>query len=220
MDDALIKYYNRRAPEYEQMWHRKDALRQAEQSVMASVLRQCFQGRRVLEVACGTGFWTAVIAEVAGHVCAIDASPQMLALAQEKGLPRHRVEFRQGDAFALETVAGEFNAGLANFWFSHVPKMRMEEFLREFHRRIGLGAVVFMADNVYVPGVGGELITCPGVVDTFKLRELADGSKHEVLKNYYQAGQLRELLASHSTGLEVHVGECFWWVSYYVHGHR
>jgi hypothetical protein len=71
-----------------------------------------------------------------------------------------------------------------------------------------------------VPGVGGELITRPGVVDTFKLRELADGSKHEVLKNYYQASELRELLAPHSTGLEIHVGECFWRVSYYVHRDR
>ena len=214
--DALITYYSRRAPEYDQMWRRDDPLRQREQSAIAAALKECFRKRRVLEVACGTGFWTSFMAEVADHICAIDASPEMLAIARGKSLPAQRVEFCLGDAYRLEKVFGDFNAGLANFWFSHIPKARISEFLAGFHRRVGAGAVVFMADNTYIAGVGGELVSRPGATDTFKLRELADGSKHQVLKNYYDAGQLHDLFGPMASSLEVQVGKCFWWVRYQV----
>jgi len=216
MEPSLVQYYSRRAAEYEEIWHRPDPARQAEQSALAAALKECLRGRRVLEVACGTGYWTTCAAEVAEHIYAVDASPQMLELARAKHLPCEHVEIHQGDAYALESILGDFNAGLANFWFSHIPKARLQNFLRGFHRRLGPGAAVFMADNVFVPGVGGEFIARPGVADTFKLRQLADGSTHEVLKNYYQPGQLRDILAPHSNDLHIESRSCFWWVSYVV----
>ncbi len=198
------------------MWQRDDPARQGEQRAIAAALKECFQGRRVLEVACGTGFWTCFVAEVAKRVCAIDAAPQMLALARAKNISPERVEFRLGDAYKLDRCPGDFDAGLANFWFSHVPKARLQEFLDGFHRRLGAGAVVFMAENIYIPGVGGDLIVRPGEADTYKARVLTDGSKHEVLKNYYNREELDRILAPLSTGLEIQMGKCFWWVEYQV----
>lgn len=212
----LSDYYGRRADDYEEIYHRDDPVRQREQAEAAAAMRQVLADRSVLEVACGTGFWTEIAAEVTQHIVALDMSPEMLALAQEKEFPPGKVEFLNADAYALETVPGRFDAGLANFWFSHVPKARVKEFLDGFHKRLGPGAVVFMADNVYVPGVGGKLITRPGIEDTFKLRKLPEGSEHEVLKNYYSADQLRSILSPLASELQVHVGKCFWWVSYTV----
>jgi SAM-dependent methyltransferase len=214
--ESLQAYYDRRAREYEQVYYRDDPLRQGELQAIAAAVRETFAGRRVLEVACGTGYWTAVLAATARHVVAIDASPEMLAIARAKGLPPEKVEFRAGDAYALEEVPGEFEAGLANFWLSHVPKARIDAFLLGFHKRLGSGATVFMADNSYLPGVGGELVVRPGIADTFKLRTLADGSQYEVLKNYYDADQLQRLLAPWASELQVHAGPCYWWVSYPV----
>ncbi len=213
---TLPEYYSRRAPEYERMWYRDEPLRQGEQAAIVEVMQRLFADRRVLEVACGTAHWTQFVAATAEWIYALDAAPPMLALAREKQLPPGKVEFHAGDAYALAAVPGNFNAGLANFWFSHIPTARLQDFLHGFHRRLGRGAVVCMADNVFVPGLGGELIIRPGCADTFKQRELADGSKHEVLKNYYDADQLRTILAPHATGLRIHRGQCFWWVSYSV----
>ena len=53
---GLVDYYSRRAPEYEAMWHRDEPVRQAEQAVIASEMGRLLRGRRVLEVACGTGY--------------------------------------------------------------------------------------------------------------------------------------------------------------------
>jgi SAM-dependent methyltransferase len=216
MDSGLVHYYSRRAAVYDEMWHRDEPERLAEQALIANALKSCFAKRRVLEIACGTGFWTGFVAEVAEHICAVDASPEMLALARSKGLPEGRVRLREGDAYALDAIPGSFNGGLANFWFSHVPRARVGDFLRGFHRRLEPGAVVFMADNVYLPGVGGELVTRPGMQDTFKLRELSDGKKYEVLKNYYDAEQLRTILSPISTALNIQIGQHFWWVNYHV----
>jgi SAM-dependent methyltransferase len=212
--DPMVDYYSRRAPWYEEIFRRTDPHRQEELAEIGAALRRLFAGRRVLEVACGTGYWTQVLAEVAERVCATDASPAMLALARAKKLPPARVEFREADAFALDTVGGDCNGGLANFWLSHVPAARREGFLDGFHRRLARGSPVFLADNVFVPGISSALVHQPGCPDTFNRRKLPDGSEHEVVKNYFDEAAFRHLLAPRSTDLAVHFGNVFWWVSY------
>lgn len=213
---SLQAYYNRRARKYEHVYHRDDPVRQREQAEIAATLKEALLNRRVLEIACGTGFWTKIAAETAQHVVATDTSAEMLAIAGEKRLPPDRVMFQVGDAYALEAIGGTFDAGLATFWLSHVPRVRVDEFLRGFHERLGAGSIVFMADNVYVPGIGGELVARPGVEDTFKLRTLSDGARYETLKNYYDADQLHRILSLRATDLRIHVGQCFWRATYTV----
>jgi SAM-dependent methyltransferase len=183
---------------------------------LADAMVRALSGRRVLEVACGTGFWTEIVAKVAEHVTAIDVSEKMLTIAHKRKKSSSNVEYRRGDAYALAEVSGEFNAGLANFWFSHVPKARIGEFLHGFHKKLGKNAVMFMADNVYMPGIGGQLVTKVGIEDTFKLREGSNGLKYEVLKNYYNRDILRCLLSTKTSGLKIRETKYFWWVKYKV----
>ncbi len=212
----LRRYYRKRAPEYERIYHRDDPTRRAELAAIAEVLRKLLSDRRVLEIACGTGFWTQIAAQVASHIVAIDTSPEMLTIARRKELPPDKVQFHIGDAYSPETIPSDFDAGMANFWLSHVPKSRLGEFLRRFHNKLGSGSVVFMADNVYMPGCGGELTQRSGSADTFKLRTLQDGSRFEVLKNYYDEEELHRILDRYATNPTIYMGECYWWVGYKV----
>jgi len=214
--DTLVEYYSQRASEYDRIYHRDDPVRQGELDQIASLLRQSFSRKRVLEAACGTGFWTQKIAEVASSVLGIDASTEMLALARRKVGQLQNVQLEVGDAFHLESLEGDFDAGLAMFWYSHIPRARLTEFLRGFHGRLGRGAVVVIADNIHVPGVGGKLVTDPDSKDTFKIRELPDGSKHRILKNYYSEIELRKALGGQVTDLEAHFGANYWWARYRV----
>ena len=59
----LETYYADRAAEYEDVYQKPE--RQASIAWLNSHLRQTFANRAVLEVACGTGFWTQTLAEVA-----------------------------------------------------------------------------------------------------------------------------------------------------------
>jgi len=63
---------------------------------------------------------------------------------------------------------------------------------------------------VYVPGLGGELLPADAAGDTFKLRRLADGSRHRVLKNYFEEAELRDLLAPYALDLALRMGAHFW----------
>jgi len=214
-DDELIRFYGEWAPDYEAIYRRADPARQREQDRLAETIQRTFRDRRVLEIACGTGYWTRYSVEVAEHIVAVDASLKMLDIAQAKPWPSGKIEFRQADAYNLQEIKGEFDAGLACFWLSHVPRRCVEAFLDGFHKQLGQGAVVFMADNVYVAGLGGQLVDGEGE-DTHKLRELADGSQHTILKNYYDAEELRDILSAHACELQICVGTCFWWLTYVV----
>jgi ubiquinone/menaquinone biosynthesis C-methylase UbiE len=211
---AMQHYYSQRAQEYERVYHRDDPVRRQELADLERDMGAALQGRRVLEIACGTGYWTERAAGTAEHVTATDLTPETLDIASAKGLPASKVRFIQADAYALDRIPGSFDAGLANFWLSHVPGSRLHEFLTGFHRRLAPGAVVFMADNTYVQGIGGELFRKDGDEDTYKLRTLSDGSRHEVLKNYYSADELTALLTPYAEELQVRVAACFWSVRY------
>src|SRR5690348_12005201 len=181
----MQEYYSRRAPEYEAIYTETDPARKPELEQLTEAMRAALSGRRVLEVACGTGYWTSMLAGHATYISATDISPEMLKLAAQKGLPPEQARFSNSDAYDLCWLPGEFDGGLANFWLSHVPRARLHEFLAGFHAKLSPGARVFMADNVYVEGVGGELVQKPGEADTYKRRQLQDGTTYDVLKNYF-----------------------------------
>ena len=215
----LRRYYDQRAPEYEQIYLPRDKQHGRELGELSRELRDALRGRRVLEVACGTGYWTACAAGVAVRVTATDASLAMLAEAREKSLPAN-VELLARDAYDLHDLPADFDGGLAMFWLSHVPRARLRAFLDGFHARLGPGAVVYLADNVYLPGLGGELLPPDAAGDTYKLRRLSDGGRHRVLKNYFSTEELRTLLAPGTSDLVVRAGSCFWSARYRVSSKR
>jgi ubiquinone/menaquinone biosynthesis C-methylase UbiE len=124
-DEALRRYYDERANVYDDMYMRSDPVWRRELEAVADAMSKAISGRRILEVACGTGFWTEIAARAAVHVVAVDASERMLAIARKRKTSSDKVEYVLGDAYALADVHGVFDAGLANFWFSHVPKARI-----------------------------------------------------------------------------------------------
>lgn len=210
----LMRYYDRRAPEYEELYYRNDPLRLGELDRAAEVMGKKFRDRNVLEIACGTGYWTERLAACARSVMATDASADMLSFARKKKLPTGIVTYQHADAYDLASIEGQFDAGVANFWLSHVPRTMVDEFLRGFHRRLGSGAVVFMMDNYRAPGYGGEFIRVAESEDTFRRRQLADGSSHVIIKNYYDETELRETFSPHTHALEVNSGQYYWWLTY------
>ncbi|PYI52081.1 class I SAM-dependent methyltransferase [Paenibacillus flagellatus] len=209
-------YYSRRAREYESVYDRDDPVRLKELADLEQDMRDALRGRSVLEIACGTGYWTERAARSADRITATDLTPEALEIAMTKPLPPGKVRFRQADAYEPALIPGTFDAGLANFWLSHVPKLRLPEFLQRLHDRLGSGAVVFMADNMYVDGVGGELVRRTGEQDTYKLRTLSDGTRFEVLKNYYTADELIGLFTPYASELRVQAATCFWWATYRI----
>lgn len=187
----MLSYYAARAPEYDRVYQKPE--RQADIRTLQQWLPPRFAGARVLEIACGTGFWTQFIAPVASEVVALDAAPETLAIAKSR-VSRENVKFLVGDAYALPSNQGRFNAAFLGFWFSHVPKRRQRQFLENLVKPLRLGAKVVFLDNLYVEGSNHPITAEDEEGNTYQERQLLDGSTHRVLKNFPTEDELHALV--------------------------
>lgn len=212
-DIAMQSYYAARAPEYDRVYLKPE--RQADLRRLAQWLPAPFTGRRVLEVACGTGYWTQFIAPVAAAMVALDTSAQTMAIAAQR-VPAGRVEFLVGDAYALPTDRGVFDAAFAGFWLSHVPRQRQREFLAGLGAALSPGATVVLIDNRFVAGSNQPIVEEDAEGDTWQARSLDDGSTHRVLKNFPTEAELRALVEGLGEQVEYLACEYYWTLRYQV----
>lgn len=213
-EQLLAGYYARRAAEYEAIYRKPE--RQAELRAMAATLPALFDGRRVLEIACGTGWWTLPCAARAQRWLATDLNPETMAVARSKPMPA-TVEFRAVDAYTLAELSGEsFDAAFAGHWWSHVPLDRLPAWLDTLHAALDPGAVVVMLDNRYVEGSSTPISRHDAVGNSYQQRRLADGSTHEVLKNFPTETQVRALLGPRATDVAWTDHPHYWVLRYTV----
>lgn len=213
----LVSYYAARAAEYERVYQKPE--RQADLARLEGLVSEHFAGRRVLEVACGTGYWTAVLARRATSVVASDIGAEVLAIARAKPMPAGaRVEFRSADAFDLAAIPGDFDAAFAGFWWSHVPRGELSRFLDGLHDRLGPGTRVMLLDNRYVEG-SSTPITRSDAGNTYQRRVLESGAEYQVLKNFPMPSELRKSLgAAGARSVELIELPHYWCVTYEVNG--
>ena len=180
--ESMRDYYARRAAEYERVYRKPE--RQADLRAIAAWLPQRFAGREVLEVACGTGWWTPHGARDAKAWLATDLNPETMALARTKVMPAC-VDFAEVDAYSLHGLHGRrFDAAFAGCWWSHVPRAQLSGWLDLLHAQLRPGALVVFLDNAFVPGNSTPLSRRDADGNTYQQRLLDDGSVHEILKNY------------------------------------
>jgi demethylmenaquinone methyltransferase/2-methoxy-6-polyprenyl-1,4-benzoquinol methylase len=177
----MQSYYAARAPEYDSVYRKQE--RQPDLRSIESWLPPRFTGETVLEIACGTGYWTQFIAPSAARIVAVDAAPETLRIARER-VPEGIVRFVVGDAYALPIHPGEFSAAFAGFWFSHVPKARWLEFLLGLGKLLKPGSKVVLLDNHYVEGSSSPIAEQDPEGNTYQTRVLNDGSTHPIALNW------------------------------------
>ncbi len=209
--ESLIDYYAKRANEYEKVYHKPE--RQEDLYQLEEHLKTELTGRNVLEMACGTGFWTARVAAVVRSIVATDINEEVLAIARAKDLGPDRVAFKISDAYTPR-IAGEFDAGLACFWWSHIPLNRLTEFLRNFHSSLQPVARVTFVDNRFVPGSSTPISNTDTEGNTYQTRHLSDGSSHQVLKNFPMVSSIIHILGDYSKSITVTEFDYFWSVTY------
>jgi len=211
----IVDYYSARADEYEQVYAKPE--RQEDICRLQDIIPAYFTGRHVLEIACGTGYWTRRIAPRASSVVACDLSPEVLALARARQAETFPVQFRNADAFALHGVSGAFDAAFAGFWISHVQRNDVQRFLTGVHRKLPSGSVVLLTDNRYVDGSNWPITRSDVDGNTYQRRRLLDGTEYEVLKNFPSPAEVRYAIEA-SGGSTISVCELtyYWYVTYEV----
>lgn len=204
----MVAYYAKRAAEHDRIYDLPE--RQGDIRKLQQFCQTRFAGLEVLEVSCGTGYWTRFIAPSARSVTATDINEEVLAIARNRQPLGTAVEFHHADSYALPDFDRPFGAGFAGFWWSHVPKRRLGDFLEEFCRRLAPGALLVFVDNRYVAGSSTPISRTDEKGDSFQIRTLADGSTHEVLKNFPSPEELKTAVAGRAVSVEVTLLDYYW----------
>jgi len=215
IEATMVSYYADRAKEYERIYQKPE--RQEDLRQLRSLIGREFSDATVYEVACGTGYWTEVLAGSAASVFATDINEEVLAVARSKPIDSQRVTFQRADAYALPVIPQSFTAGFSGFWWSHIPRVRIRSFLRGFHRLLSPGARVTFIDNAYAEGSSTPISRTDGHGDTYQLRRLDDGSSHEVLKNFPVEAELVSAVAGLASEVRVEFLRYYWVLSYVPH---
>ncbi len=214
MKSELEIYYSRRASEYEKIYEKPE--RQDNLESLKSLVKDFFQNKSVLEIACGTGYWTEIISSAAQSIVSIDSSNEVLDIARLKSYQENNVEFINDDASSLSKIKNTFDSAFCGFWLSHIHKNNIESFITKLHTKLKPGSVVVMIDNNYVDGSSTPVDRTDREGNTYQLRKLEDGSEYEVLKNFYLEDELKNIFRNHSVNFEIFNFKYYWMIKYNI----
>jgi len=210
--DELATYYAKRANEYERIYAKPE--RQADLRTLEARVRKMLAGRRVLELACGTGYWTDIFAPAAAQVTALDLNEEVLEIARSKK-NAGKVTFLRGSAYEIPDLGRAYDALFAGFWWSHVPLERLDGFLVDCQSAVAPGALIAFLDNRYVEGSSTPVTRHDLQGNTYQMRKLDDGSPHEVLKNFPTESELIQRVSRLGWGANVELLEHYWLLSFW-----
>ncbi len=227
-DDVLqsqIDYYRARAPEFDEWYARVgmydlgeewNARWNAEVAEVERAIDALDARGRVLELACGTGAWAEKVAARAGAYMGVDASPEMLEIAQGR-VPDG--SFVCADLFDWSTDE-RFDLIFFGFWLSHVPADRFEWFFERVASWLAPGGRIFFIDNLKRPlPIRDEETFWKREVrpDGIATRSVKDGREFKIVKHYYEPDELEWRLREH--GWDVQVRHTEWFFYYGEGGH-
>lgn len=145
-------------------------------------------GERVIDIGCGVGKWSVLLAENDVDVASVDNLPTMLRKVSQR-CKQNRIESRispiLSDGFFLPFKVGTFDGATLNWVVAHIPVIKNIHFVREIHRVVKRNGWLFISDSYWRGQEGGK--------EQIQIRE-TDGSKYEVYKYYYEPRELKQLL--------------------------
>lgn len=189
------EYYRKRAAEYEQIYYRDIPPRRKEIDDEAARLKELARDKLILDIACGTGYWTEIMSQTAKEIVATDLSDEMIKMAQLKNY-LCPVSFLQADLNVLPFENEQFELITLGFWFSHHPLQDYEQLFKNITRLLAPGGQIWLIDN-NPPAEGPKKESC-GVDEfgnNYKRRYLDNGEEFVIIKNYFERDELLKIFS-------------------------
>lgn len=183
MNQDLTSYYNYRAKEYDRVYlipEEQDDLVKA-----TAIFQQLFRQKQVLEIACGTGYWTEQIAATAFSILATDINASVVEIAKNRK-QFDNVVFEVADMYSLSPKP-TFNALFGGFIWSHILLQDLDIFLRKVVSFLQPGTTIAFIDSKPVENTlhsKKNITKTDEQGNTYQTRTLDDGTAHLVLKNF------------------------------------
>jgi SAM-dependent methyltransferase len=205
-----INYYRDRAAEYDEWFFRQgrydrgEAHREqwfAEIAEVESALFSIDLSGDMLELACGTGLWTQLLASFADRLIAVDAAPEVIALNQNRIQSKY-VEYIIADLFNW-TPTRKFDFVFFGFWLSHVPMDKFNDFWQMLRSALKPDGRVFFVDSLFdrtSPAINHAELHQQGYAE----RKLNDGRVYQVVKIFHEPVQLEKSLQNLGWSGQIH----------------
>lgn len=211
MNTDLVAYYRDRAKEYEKIYGKPE--RQDDLQRSATILQELFTGKAVLEIACGTGYWTEKISKSAASIFATDINETVIEIAQQKDFSSAQIAFGHADIFNFKP-GDKYDSLFGGFIWSHIQLQSLDEFLSTVNKFVLPGGAIVFMDNNFVAGSNHPITNTDEHGNTFQTRKLDNGTTHLVLKNFPAEDFLRQKLSGIATDIKVINLEYYWILSY------
>ncbi len=215
MNTDIVAYYKERAEEYENIYLKPE--RQEDLKNAIKILPDIFAGKSVLEVACGTGYWTEKISGKAASVYATDINDTVLEIARQKKYAGSNVTFGLADIFNMPKK-NKYESLFGGFIWSHIKLQDIDRFLEAVHQLVLPGGDIVFMDNNFVESSNLPITMTDSEGNTYQTRKLRDGTIHQVLKNF----PLEDFLKAKLNGLanDIHIVQLkyYWILKYTVQG--
>lgn len=214
-----VQYYRERASEYDEWFFRQGRYDRGEKhrqqwfsevSEVEAALRASKPSGDILELACGTGLWTQHLAPFATRLTAVDASPEVIELNQQR-VGSACVEYIVADLFNW-TPNQQFDFVFFGFWLSHVPLEQFAPFWQMVKEALKPNGRVFFVDSLFTQESTARNHAALNQQGYSELK-LNDGRTYRVVKIFYEPTQLQESLQSLGW-----LGNVYYTANYFLHG--
>lgn len=213
MNTDQIKYYLERAKDYEQIYEKPE--RQEDLKKLRIILKDLFFAKSVFEIACGTGYWTQFISEIAKSIFAIDINETVIEIAQSKKY-ESPTTFEKADIYNLTNANEKFDSGFGGFIWSHIPKQELDVFLSGFISNISPGGLVVFVDNQYVDGSNTPIDSKDENGNTYQIRKLSNGNNFKVIKNFPADKEIFDIIDPIGSDIKIEHLKYFWVLKFKV----
>lgn len=183
MDKDLVKYYNERAEEYDKVYLIPEEQNDLAKSIQ--IFQDLFASKSVLEVACGTGYWTNHISKTAKSIFATDINESVIKIARERG-SNPNINFEVIDMYTILPTK-KFDAFFGGFIWSHILLQELDNFILNASKNLEAKSILAFIDSKQVPNSNHDkrrISKTDKYGNTFQTRKLENGATYSVLKNF------------------------------------
>jgi ubiquinone/menaquinone biosynthesis C-methylase UbiE len=153
--------------------------------ILAGLVRK---GELVIDIGCGVGAWSILLAKNGARVVGLDYSSEALIRCKERGKEDHvdsNILGTLADGFYLPFRDEVFEGGTLNWVLAHIPVRENKRFMKEVKRVLRRDSWLMISDSYWRGQEGGK--------EQVQTRKTEKGIS-QVYKYYYTPEELQSLL--------------------------
>lgn len=205
---SMLRYYDERASEYEEAYVlgtgtasiADPEVFRREASLLAGIVERFAHGRLV-DLACGTGYWLPFYAARCSGVMLIDQAPRMLDECRKK-IARlddpERMTIVEDDVLDHPYTARAFDSALVGFLISHLSDEQERRLFECLRTMLDAAGRFLILESAWTP----ERARFNAKIERQE-RRLNDGSRFEVYKRYIDREDVNQWAARYGATLSI-----------------